>query len=180
MNAVAIIAPYIDIGKQHVFMNCFFKSQFNYYHLIWIWHSFTNTRKINRFHQRYSKIIYTDKLSSFMKSLMSCENCQFWLLKCTKSVKIFRHPLCTMFSNYVVKKHIILRLFLQLFTQRLNSVFRGYKSVSFLEPKLRDLLPNKLKIKSNLAAFKKAIKQWSLEKYPGSLSKIYVSSVFFV
>ena len=42
-NALARIAPFININKRRVLMNSFFRSQFNYFPLIWMYHSWTNT-----------------------------------------------------------------------------------------------------------------------------------------
>ena len=44
--------------------------------------------------------------------------------------------------------------------------------MSFLRPKISDLVPNELKYIGDLAAFKKAIKKWSPEKCPYRLCKI--------
>ena len=46
-------------------MNAFFKSQFNYCPLIWMCHRRENNNKINRLHERCSRIIHSDKPSSF-------------------------------------------------------------------------------------------------------------------
>ena len=50
-------------------MNSFFRSRFHYCPLIWMYHSQTNNRKINRLHERCLRIIYNDKQSSFIKLL---------------------------------------------------------------------------------------------------------------
>ena len=61
INALARIAPFIDINKRQILMNSFFRSQFNYCSLIWMCHSRTINRKINRLHKRCFRIIYNDK-----------------------------------------------------------------------------------------------------------------------
>ena len=38
-NALARIAPFININKRRALMNSFFRSQFNYFPLIWMYHS---------------------------------------------------------------------------------------------------------------------------------------------
>ena len=68
INALARIAPFININKRRILMNSFFRSQFNYCPLIWMCHSRTNNRKINRLHERCLRIIY-GKQSSFIKLL---------------------------------------------------------------------------------------------------------------
>ena len=46
-------------------MNAFFKSQFSYCPLSWMFHSRTLNNKINRLHERCLRIIYNDNTSSF-------------------------------------------------------------------------------------------------------------------
>ena len=46
-----------------------FNSQFSYCLLIWMCHSRTNNRKINRFHERFLRITYNDKQSWFSELL---------------------------------------------------------------------------------------------------------------
>ena len=50
-------------------MNAFLNSQFSYCPLVWICHSRTNNRKINRIHERCLRIIYNDKQSPFSELL---------------------------------------------------------------------------------------------------------------
>ena len=67
VNALARIAPLININKRRMLMNSFFRSQFNYYPLIWMCHNRINNRKTNRLHERCLRTIYNDKQSSFIK-----------------------------------------------------------------------------------------------------------------
>ena len=46
-------------------MSSFFNSQFNYCPLIWMCYSRENNNNINRLYERYLRIIYNDKRSSF-------------------------------------------------------------------------------------------------------------------
>ena len=59
-----------------------------------------------------------------------------------------------------------LRKLSQFYRPKVNSVYKGTKSVTFLGPKIWDLVPNELKDIGNLAAFKKTIKKWSPHKFP--------------
>ena len=83
INALARIAPFININKRRILMNSFFRSQSNYCPLIWLCHSRTHTRKINRLHERCLRIIYNDKKSSFinLKKTILClytkKTCRF-------------------------------------------------------------------------------------------------------
>ena len=53
INALARITPFTNISKRRILMNSFFRSQFNYCPLIWMCHSRTNNRKINRIFENY-------------------------------------------------------------------------------------------------------------------------------
>ena len=76
IDALARIAPFININKRRILMNSFFRSQFNYCRLIWMYHRRTSNRKINQLHERCLRIIYNDKQSSFIK-LLEKDNCVY-------------------------------------------------------------------------------------------------------
>ena len=63
INALARIAPFININKRCILMNSFFRLQFTYWPLTWLFHSKTNNRKLNRLHERCLRIIFNDKQS---------------------------------------------------------------------------------------------------------------------
>ena len=72
-----------------------------------------------------------------------------------------------------------LRKLSQFYRPKVNSVYNGTESVSFLGPKIWDLVPNELKDIGNLAAFKKAIKKLSPEKCRFRLCEDYIKNVGF-
>ena len=43
---------YMEFNKRHILMNAFFKAQFNYCAIIWMFHSSSLNTKINRLHER--------------------------------------------------------------------------------------------------------------------------------
>ena len=51
LNALARLAPYMETTKKRI-MNAFFKSQFNYCPLVWMFCSRSLNTKINRLHER--------------------------------------------------------------------------------------------------------------------------------
>ena len=69
LNALARLTPYLKLGKRRMRMNAFFISQFNYCPVIWMCHSRPLNNKINRLHERYLRIIYNDKTSTFKEFL---------------------------------------------------------------------------------------------------------------
>ena len=64
INGYERIASYISLEKRIV-MKTFIESQFNYFPLIWMFHSQTIDNKINRLHERALRIVYSDFKTSF-------------------------------------------------------------------------------------------------------------------
>ena len=69
IQALARVMSFMNLSKRRLLMNSFFKTQFNYCPLIWMFHSRENNRKINRLHERCLRTIYNDKQSSFNELL---------------------------------------------------------------------------------------------------------------
>ena len=183
INALARIAPFININKRCILMKSFFRSQFHYCP-IWMCHSRTNNRKVNRLHEICLRIIYNDKQSSFIKLLekdnsVSTHQRNLQIL----AIEMFKvsNGLSPVLMNDIFKlrgeQTYNLRKLSQFYRPKVNSVYNGTESVSFLGPIIWDLVPNELKDIGNLAAFKKAIKKWSPEKCPCRLCKVYISNV---
>ena len=58
--------------------------------------------------------------------------------------------------------------------RRVNSVRHGKESVSFLGPKIWDLVPSGIKLSQSLSIFKRKIKKWMPLQCPCRLCKIYL------
>ena len=65
IKGLARIVPFLNKIKRKVLMNVFFKSQFSYCPLSWIFHSRTLNKHINRSHERCLHIKYNGNKSSF-------------------------------------------------------------------------------------------------------------------
>ena len=59
----------MELPKRCILMNAFFKAQFNYCPIIWMFHSRCLNNKINRLHERCLRMIYNDKISNFEELL---------------------------------------------------------------------------------------------------------------
>ena len=57
----------MKLPKRRILMNAFFKAQFNYCPIIWMFQSSSLNNKINRLHERCLSIVYNDKHSNFEK-----------------------------------------------------------------------------------------------------------------
>ena len=132
-------------------MNAFFKSQFSYCPLVWMYHSRANNNKINRLHEPCLRIIYSDKQSSFQT-----------LLEKDGSVSIHNRNLRSLATEmYKVKNNLSPSIVTDLFEQRneiydlrnnnpfsipaVRTVYHGSESISFLGPKIWTILPDAIK-----------------------------------
>ena len=61
-----------------------------------------------------------------------------------------------------------------------NTVYHGSESVSYLAPKVWDIVPEKFKQTKSLNSFKESIKKWKPLNCPCRLCKTYVNGVGFL
>ena len=64
--------------------------------------------------------------------------------------------------------------------RRVNSVWHGSESVSYLGPKIWDLVPSEIKESESLNTFKFKIKRWVPEGYLCRICKIYLAQLGFL
>ena len=143
--------PCMSLSKKKKTSEFIFNSQFNYCLLIWMFHSLIINDKINRLHERCSRLLYGDKWSSFEK-----------LLQQDKSVAIHTRNLQILATGvFKVHRNISPLIFGEIFHQRdinynlrissdfaipnVRSVFHGSKSISYLGPKIWDIVLLELK-----------------------------------
>ena len=167
-------------SKRKLFMNVFFTSQFNYCPLIWMCHSRSNNRKINMLHERCLRIIYNDKQSSFTELLnkdnsvsIHTRNVQRLAIEMFPFYNGLSPPLMKNIFKLKAKTSYNLRQVSEFSRPMVKSVYHGTESISYLEPKIWDILPEKLKNIDNLEYFKKEIKTWKPDK-------VYTKSVGFL
>ena len=73
LNALARVAPYMNMPERRIIMKSFVTSQFGYCPLIWMFRSRRLNNKINSIHERALRITYQDHISTFQK-LLNKEN----------------------------------------------------------------------------------------------------------
>ena len=186
LHALSRVTPYMNFSKRRILMNAFFKSQFSYCPLVWMCHSRANNNKINRLHERCLRVIYSDKQSSFQT-----------LLEKDGSVSIHNRNLQFLATEmYKVKHNLSPSIMAELFEQRnenynlrnynpftipaVRTVHHGSESISFLGPKIWNILPDDIKNAKSLNIFKTKIKSWKPENCPCRLCRVYIQNVGFV
>ena len=167
--------PYMDLTKRKLLMNSFFTSQFNYCRLVWMCHNRTINNKINRLHERCLRIIYNDNKSSFQE-LPDKDKGVTIHIKNVRALAIEMFMVSNNYSNSLIS---------EIFDKQSNvydngnpsefarpnvrSVFNGTDSISFLGPKIWDIVP-----------FKREIKKWKPGNCPCRLCRPYIQNVGFL
>ena len=167
ISALARVTRYMGIAKKRILMNAFFTSQFSYCLLVWMCHSRTNNNKINRFHERCLQIADNDKQSLFNELLekygsvsIHMRNMQILATQMYKLINNLSPPI----MNRVFKLNTMNRVFklntdFSQFSRFLvKSVYHGTESISYLGPKIWDILPDDYKTIQNLDTLKLKLK----------------------
>ena len=106
-------------------------------------HCRTNNRKINRLHERCLRIIYSDKQSSFIELLEKYNSVSIYQRNLQiLAIKMFKasNGLSAVLMNNIFKlrgeQTYNLRKLSPFYRQKVNSVYNGTESVSFLGPNM--------------------------------------------
>ena len=126
--------------------------------------------------------IYSDKLSPFQTLLakdgsVSVHNRNLQILT-TEMYKI-KDDLSPLIVTELFKQrneqHYDLRKNSQFTIPPIRTLYHGWESISFLQPKIWNILPDRLKNANSIEVFKMQIKKWKPENCPCRLCKVYVS-----
>ena len=149
-------------------------------------HSRSNNNCINRIHARSLRILYRDETSSF-KVLLEKSKCvtvhhrnlQFLATEIYKAVNNLSSSL--MFELFKIKenKYNLCREN-TLVVNNVRTTRYGLDSISYLGPKIWDLVPDEIKKCSTLIGFKQKIKTWVPVKCLCMLCKTYIPNLGYV
>ena len=177
----------MSCNQRKIIMNAFISSQFNDCPLVWMCHSRSLNTQINNIHHRALRIVYRDHTSSFETLLeksgsISIHHRNIQLLA-TEIFKTLNNlsPSSIMFEICKLKKTTYaLRTgtCLQAISPRTTTY--GLDSVSYLAPKIWNLVPNEIKRCKTLNSFRHSIKNWKPTACPCRLCKLYISNVGFI
>ena len=159
-------------------------SQFNSCPLTWMCHSRAKNNKINRLHERCLRKIYEDKASTFEQLLekdssvsIHTRNLRFLAVEMFKVVKGLAPTIINdLFplketNNYNLRRKLFFKI------PRNETVRNGFESISYLGPKIWEMLPSEMQECETLFEFKSKVKSWNPINCPHKLCKTYIGGV---
>ena len=183
MSALAKATPFMGLSKRKLLIDAYN----SYCSLIWMRHSSSNNMKINMLHEGCLRIIYNDKQSSFTELLnkessvsMQNRNIQRFAIEMFRFYYRLSPPLMNNIFKLRAENPNNLRHVSELSKPKVKHVYHGTESISYLRPKIWDILPEKLKNIENPEQFKKEIKTWKPDNFPCRLCKVYIESIGFL
>ena len=177
VNMFSRITPYMNLTKRKLLMNSFFTSRFNYCPLVWMCHNRTINNKINCLHERCLRIIYNDNKSSFQELLDKDKGVTIHIRNvralAVEMFKVSNNYSTSLMSEIFDKRNNVydFRSPSEFARRNLRSVFNGTESISFLVPKIWDIVPSELKQLETVNAFKREIKKWKPVNCPFRLCR---------
>jgi hypothetical protein len=185
LHALARISNFMDEGKRKIIMKAFFSSQFSYCPLVWMFHNRSLNNRINRLHERALRIVYKDNVSSY-DELLEKDNSirihhknlqilatEIFKWKIGESPEIMNEIFSRNNQPYNLRKTSDLK------RRCVRTVHYGTETISFLGPKIWDLVPTDLKNLTSVFDFKAEIRKWKPE-CPCRLCKIYIPQIGFI
>ena len=158
----------MNLSKEKKLMSSFLNLQFNYCLFIWMLENRVINNTINCLHERYFRLLYGDKSSSFEKLLgqgksvtIHTRNLQ---ILATEKFKIYRNISPPIFSEifHQLGNNYNIRINSDFAMPNVRFVFHGSESISYLGPKIWNIVPLELKESTIVAAaLKKVLKSGS-------------------
>ena len=152
-----------------------------------MFHNRGKNTKINRIHERYLRIIYNDKKSTFYELLeqdgfVSTHKRNLCFLACAMS-KLKRGMAPELIKELILpnRQHRYeLRNNPDFAVPIVKFVHKGLESFSYSGPKFWELLLFKINETETLLQFKDKIKEWNPQNCPCRLCEIYMQNVGFI
>ena len=151
-----------------------------------MFHNRTLNNKINRLHERALRIVYRDENSSFQTLLekdnsvtVHDQNLRRLAVEMFKvRNKISPKPMQELFAS---KTHLYeLRKKRLWESGNIRTARYGTETVSYMGPKIWELVPDNIKQSTSLFEFKRKIKEWKPQRCPCKLCKIFVPELGYI
>ena len=186
LHALARISKYMTKDKLRTVMNAFFTSQFAYCPLIWMFHNRTLDNRINKLQERALRLVHNDNTSSFCELLQKDNsftihhrNIQKLALEMHRvKHRIAPKIICELFNEANVPYN--LRQDVSFRSYNVKTVLYGTETLSYLGPKIWNLVPSNIRDCATEPIFRKKIKKWKPDRCPCRPCKVFISNLGFI
>ena len=187
LHALARISNFMGTDKLRLILKSFIESQFAYCPLVWMFCTRKLNHRINRIHERALRLVYKD------------DHCLTFseLLRKDKSFTIHHRNLRKLaLEMYKIEHNISPSIMKTIFPSReipynlrnvnnykrskVRTVFYGTNTITFMGPKIWQLLPDEIKYAKSLMEFKRTIRNWDPIGCDCRLCKKYVANLGFI
>ena len=151
-----------------------------------MFHSRVLNNKINRIHKRALRITYNDRSLTFQE-LLEKDNSVTIHHRNTQVLATEIYKVLNGLSPSILNDIFVPALYPYNFRRqntlqrrRVKSVRYGTESLSFLGPKIWDIIPQNIKQSKTVEIFKSKIKTWIPLECPCRLCKVYVQNLGFI
>ena len=149
-------------------------------------HNKSINQKTNNLHERALCLIYCDHSSDFQE-LLQRDNSVTIHQNSIQAIAIMIYKVVNNIAPTIVSElfsfsnvNYNLRSGSQFHQPFANTVWNGQQTMSYLGPKIWNMVPEEMKQKSSLFAFKREIKQWVLDNCPCRICKNYLPNIGFI
>ena len=186
LSALSRVSKFLSFAKKRILMKSFVESQFNYCPLVWMFCGRKANNRINNIHERALRLVYNDEESSFEELLIKDNsvtiherNIRLLAIEVFKiRNKISTESMCGLLESRNLTYN--LRSQTDFSRDNVNSTSYGIKSMSFLGPKIWNILPHELKTSRDLTEFKEKIKSWVPRNCPCKLCDNYIQHIGYL
>ena len=163
-------------------MKSFIQSQFGYCPLVWMFHSRNLKNRINKIHEKSLRLVYNDNVSSFNKLLDTDKSLTIHDRNLQElAIEIFKvlNGLSPKFMEEVfsVKRNIKFCSKFIFNSRNIRTVLYGTETISYIGPKLWQMIPSDIRDSKTAQEFKRKIKKWKPDKCPCRLCKTYIKEL---
>ena len=118
-------------------------------------------------------------LLKIAQSLYITDIYKLWRPNFTKLKMDFRQKFLLIFFARETESHYNLWRCNDFRIPSIRTVYHGSEGISFLGPKIWNILPREIKQQTSLNSFKKSVKNWKPQDCPYRLCKVYINGVGF-
>ena len=188
LHALARISQYMSIHKRRMTMKAFIASEFGYCPLVWMFHSRKLNSRVNKLHERTLRIVYQQDYASSFTELLEKDNAatihnRNIQLLATELFKV-KNGLSPPFINKIfvenAQHYYDLRKKAEFKRTNVKTVYNGTKTLTFLGPRIWEIVPDCIKKSNSFEEFKLKIKLWNPENCPCRLCKRFLPRVGFL